>query len=240
MDEVNDLGDAAPADAATPAAPTSPTSPTSPTKPVVDEVVTHGTEALKAFAHPLRMAIYDYLSVHGPATATQIGRHLGESSGQTSYHLRQLARHGIVEDDPEHTGGRERWWRPVSVRFEAADEMFGTAAGARTLSVLMQGLIADRTRVLSAWAQEGMSDPAWRGATDVTRASKEMTPDELRVLIEEVEILVRAHLQQADQRIERGETEGRRPVRIYFDALPLARSLVLDDDGPRPGSGSAG
>ena len=39
-----------------------------------------GPEELKALAHPLRMAMYDYLSEHGSATASQLGRHLGESS----------------------------------------------------------------------------------------------------------------------------------------------------------------
>jgi DNA-binding transcriptional ArsR family regulator len=69
--------------------------------------------ALKAFAHPLRMAMYTELQRQGSATASQLARSLGESSGQTSYHLRQLERHGFVEDDPLHPGGRERWWRPV-------------------------------------------------------------------------------------------------------------------------------
>ena len=42
-------------------------------------------EALKAFAHPLRMALYAELAQRGPATASQLARALGESSGQTSY-----------------------------------------------------------------------------------------------------------------------------------------------------------
>lgn len=177
-----------------------------------------GPEALKAFAHPLRMAIYDYLADHGPATATQVGRHLGESSGQTSYHLRQLAKHGIVEDDPEHTGGRERWWRPVSVRFEAED-LFA-AGGADVVGTVMQGLLADRARALNAWAEAADPDPAWRGAAQVARGSGDLTADEARALVDALETLVREHLSRAKERQDAGDTVGRRQVRVYVDVLP--------------------
>src|SRR5699024_8121235 len=55
-----------------------------------------GPEALKGLAHPLRVAIFDELSTFGPQTATRLAQRLGESSGATSYHLRQLARHGFI------------------------------------------------------------------------------------------------------------------------------------------------
>ncbi len=67
---------------------------------------------LRAMAHPTRIRILGELSYRGPATATGLARLLGESSGSTSYHLRQLSRFGLVEDDPDRSpGGRERWWR---------------------------------------------------------------------------------------------------------------------------------
>src|SRR5690625_7232367 len=72
------------------------------------------TETLKAFAHPLRIKIHDRLSSYGSATATQLAEVLHESTGQTSYHLRILAKYGLVEDDPEvEATGRERRWRAV-------------------------------------------------------------------------------------------------------------------------------
>jgi len=67
------------------------------------------TEAL-ALAHPLRLRLIELLRGE-PSTASRLARALGESSGATSYHLRVLARAGLIEDDLEHTGGRERWWR---------------------------------------------------------------------------------------------------------------------------------
>lgn len=65
---------------------------------------------MRALAHPLRLRLLDLLRFDGPSTATLLGRQVGESSGSTSYHLRQLARYGFIEEAPGR-GGRERWWR---------------------------------------------------------------------------------------------------------------------------------
>ena len=68
---------------------------------------------LKALAHPRRQAILQQLSSKGPATSATLARDLGWNTGATSYHLRELARYGFVEEVPERAHGRERWWRAV-------------------------------------------------------------------------------------------------------------------------------
>jgi DNA-binding transcriptional ArsR family regulator len=65
--------------------------------------------SIRALAHPLRLELLDLLRFEGPSTATLLARRTGESTGATSYHLRQLARYGYVEED--QAAGRERWWR---------------------------------------------------------------------------------------------------------------------------------
>jgi DNA-binding transcriptional ArsR family regulator len=65
---------------------------------------------LRGLAHPLRLQLLHVLREDGPATATQLARRLGESSGSTSYHLRALYRAGMVEE-AERRNGRERWWQ---------------------------------------------------------------------------------------------------------------------------------
>ncbi|AUH41808.1 ArsR/SmtB family transcription factor [Streptomyces sp. CMB-StM0423] len=70
-------------------------------------------DALKALAHPLRLRILRHLSVHGPATSTTLAGALDENTGTLSYHLRMLERGGLIEDIPERSAGRERWWRGV-------------------------------------------------------------------------------------------------------------------------------
>ena len=89
-----------------------------------------GSAQLRALAHPLRMQLLHVLHTEGPATATQLARRLGKSSGSTSYHLRALHRAGLLEE-AERQDGRERWWQhpplsegpmiPNSVPPEASD-----------------------------------------------------------------------------------------------------------------------
>ena len=78
------------------------------TTKVVDDLAT-----LKAVSHPLRLKLLGRLRTDGPATASELGRALGESSGSTSYHLRQLERFGFVGDDDDQPSGRERRWKAL-------------------------------------------------------------------------------------------------------------------------------
>ncbi|MEE1742284.1 helix-turn-helix domain-containing protein [Streptomyces sp. BE147] len=92
--------------------------------------------ALKALAQPRRRQILQHLTLRGPATSASLARDLGLNTGATSYHLRELARYGFVEETgPEDPGLREvtasrsaeeagsrtedlaarrrRWWRAI-------------------------------------------------------------------------------------------------------------------------------
>src|SRR5689334_18046289 len=77
------------------------------------EQTTHVLDArsLKALAHPIRVQLLGLLRQDGPSTATALGARLGESSGTTSYHLRQLAAVDLVVEDETRGNARERWWR---------------------------------------------------------------------------------------------------------------------------------
>src|SRR3954468_1921188 len=67
---------------------------------------------LKAMAHPLRRRIMAELR-KAPASSTTLASALDENTGSTSYHLRELAKHGFIEDEPSLGKGKERWWRLV-------------------------------------------------------------------------------------------------------------------------------
>ncbi|MFF4418631.1 winged helix-turn-helix domain-containing protein [Streptosporangium sp. NPDC001559] len=74
-------------------------------------------EALTSLTHPRRRRILDHLYKHGPATSATLARELDLNTGATSYHLRELAKHGFVEEAPAKGHGRERWWRFVMADF---------------------------------------------------------------------------------------------------------------------------
>src|SRR3954452_18174881 len=76
----------------------------------VDAPSLHDPRALRALAHPARLDILERLNSDGPATATECAEVVGLSPSACSYHLRALARWGLVEE-ADSTDRRERRWR---------------------------------------------------------------------------------------------------------------------------------
>src|ERR687885_2295541 len=77
--------------------------------------------AMRALAHPTRLALLDHLHSIEQATATECAAVIGESPSALSYHLRALARWGFVEEG-EGGVGRERPWRATAARIAFDDE----------------------------------------------------------------------------------------------------------------------
>jgi Predicted transcriptional regulators len=173
--------------------------------------------ALKAFAHPLRMALYAELGRNGSATASQLARALGESSGQTSYHLRQLERHGFIEDDPAHVGGRERWWRPVG--FEVTDPAMlvdpETSGSARAV---LESVIAERAATLSAWYSALKPEDAHTLGL-ISAASLNLTGEEAEQLTSELTAVIDGYSARAR---DRDISDSVRRFRVHLDVFPLA------------------
>ena len=179
-------------------------------------------ETLKAYAHPLRIKMYDYLLTHGSATATQLAKDLGENTGQTSYHLRILARHGLVEDDPEVTArGRERWWRPTRKVLRMEPEVLLDPATRQATQQVLSAVVQERAEVLKNWFKNAAESGPWLHANVTHRATVKLAPEEAKELISQV-------LQTIDDFVEKREANSdseRQRVRIYFDLLPLLEDL---------------
>ena len=108
--------------------------------------------ALKALAHPLRVRLYDLLADEGPATASQLAARLGESSGTTSYHLRQLAKHGFIVEDEERGNRRDRWWRsrPGGISLEGW-RYLGDPQTAEDMHLVKGEILRSYTVALERW-----------------------------------------------------------------------------------------
>ncbi|MBU0928617.1 MAG: winged helix-turn-helix domain-containing protein [Spirochaetes bacterium] len=139
---------------------------------------------LKGLAHPLRLRILGALREFGPATSCGLAGRLGESSGATSYHLRQLAAFGFIEEDEGRGTKRERWWKAAHKSTYFDERSFGndsesTALGAEFLRAVA-GAHAART---VAWI-DGLPDSsgAWRRAGAISDYALRLSPDELRSL----------------------------------------------------------
>ncbi len=152
--------------------------------------------SLRGLAHPLRMQLLDALRFGGPATASQLAEKLGESSGATSYHLRQLAAHGFVEDDPERGKGRERWWK-AAVRGLAFDDALlhdpnPDVRGAADL--YLHEVATTQARELSTWLGTRTEwSEEWNRSTDMSSMTLRLTPELARELTEKMHALVESY-----------------------------------------------
>jgi len=129
------------------------------------ELDAHG---MRALAHPVRLAILTRLQRHGPQTATGLSEHVGASPSVASWHLRHLAKHGLVRDAGALGTGRERWWQAASRGFRVVVENETGRRAARRLQELVAATEGDEvadwqrdvepTLELDWWDLSGLSD----------------------------------------------------------------------------------
>jgi DNA-binding transcriptional ArsR family regulator len=173
-------------------------------------------DELRTLAHPLRQRILRYLGQHGPATASILGKALGESSGATSYHLRMLAKHAFIEEVPERAQGRERWWRsPVK------DFRFPRTAPQdpemRTLIEQLNQLKLAADQELFASFLAGRADLGeWADALAYSRGSLRVTLAELHEFFDEYMALLKRYQRPAEE-----TPVGARLVAARFFAFPV-------------------
>ncbi|MFF0479680.1 ArsR/SmtB family transcription factor [Streptomyces sp. NPDC004435] len=174
--------------------------------------------SLRGLAHPLRIQMLRLLRQSGPATASQLAERLGESSGATSYHLRQLAAHRFVEDDPTRGKGRERWWKAVQQGISWDDSLYRDpdpeVRGAADL--LLHEVASSHTQELSTWiATRHDWDDAWSGAADMSDFAVRLPPAALRELSARMHALIDEY---------RDSPEAQAPdaarVRLHLHAFP--------------------
>ncbi|SDE83602.1 Helix-turn-helix domain-containing protein [Blastococcus fimeti] len=184
--------------------------------PPDDAVDVHDVSALKALAHPLRMSLLAALRSDGPSTASRLADRLGESSGATSYHLRQLAGFGFVQELPDEGTGRERWWGAVhrSTRWNSED-LLDQPGGREVVDELTDRLVAHQRRMLAAFAAEReRADDEWRAAASLNDWALRLSPGRARELLAELNGVVerwRDEREEADQPL----------VHVLLDLFPL-------------------
>lgn len=130
--------------------------------------ITPDVAGLRALSHPTRLKMLGMLRSDGPATATTLATRLGINTGQTSYHLRQLAQHGFVVDDLERGNGRERWWQAAHQSTMTAGEP-ADPADREAFDAYVQAVAVIYTQNLQAAIEERSLLPKqWRDASTVS------------------------------------------------------------------------
>jgi DNA-binding transcriptional ArsR family regulator len=179
-----------------------------------DRSVRIGTPAqLQALAHPVRLRLLEALGRRA-ATATQLARELGESSGSTSYHLRVLGRAGIIEEDVSRRRGRERWWRRPEESLllpSGSDEPDERAAELRLRSYFVE---RDEDALRRFVDGETSLPPEWRESAFIGNWTVWLTPEEANELGARILGLLEPY------RAREGRPESARRLLATYRSLP--------------------
>jgi DNA-binding transcriptional ArsR family regulator len=173
--------------------------------------------SLKALAHPIRVELLALLRTDGPSTATALADRIGESSGSTSYHLRQLHAADLVAEETGRGNGRERWWRAAqdSTRLEVTelDDDPATQHAAELYLSEVGRAYAERLR---QWLDSARRWPKrWRSAATMSDFLLSLSPAELTRLGNELEQLVESY--------RRERRKGDESVVVQVQAFPFRR-----------------
>jgi DNA-binding transcriptional ArsR family regulator len=170
--------------------------------------------SLKALAHPIRVGLLGLLRQDGPSTATALGARLGESSGTTSYHLRQLAEVDLVVEDEARGNARERWWRAAQDSTELrAEDWIDDPDVKPAVDAYMSAVLTAYASRAQTYLDEADTWPKrWARVAEMSDYSLSLTAAELARLNEAVHELVRSY--------DREPRKGDSPVVFQFQAFP--------------------
>ena len=173
---------------------------------------------LRAMAHPARMALLGHLADSGPATATECADVVGLSPSAVSYHLRALARVGLVEAAPGRGDGRERLWRRSTeystIEVDAGPHIDPEVREAR--QQLVESVLARDDIIARQYMARVDDEPEeWREAMFIS-STLVMTAGELKAL----ETAIRELIAPYRRASRPAPPEGARPVSAVIRALP--------------------
>lgn len=169
--------------------------------------------AVRALAHPLRLDLIEALGVLGPATAARCGRQLGVSQASCSFHLRQLARYGFVEEAPPGNDRRERTWRLTDV-----EQSWSSTGPDPVVDQLDRVFVQREADRLLGWIGRDDQPADWRDAAFVGGATVPVTADELRELRGQLRAVLEPYVRRLTDPTDR--PAGARFVRVLVAGTP--------------------
>ena len=177
---------------------------------------------LRALAHPVRIALLEALVFGGAMTATEVGERIGESPTTCSFHLRQLAKYGFVEEAGGGKG-RARPWKLTTIGFSLTASDPESELAAISLLRLLRERQLDRYRT---WLETRASYPRrWRAAADDSEYIFYLTVEELEQLNADLSAMLvprfRERLADPSQR-----PAGSVPVELLLFSYPVAHPVA--------------
>jgi DNA-binding transcriptional ArsR family regulator len=172
--------------------------------------------ALRALAHPARLAVVDELYQGVERTSSELAQLTGLTPSAMSYHLRALRRWGIVEQGTPREDGRERPWRAAGRTLRFDPETISTAA----VDVVAGTTLQHVREAFRRWAAVEQNEPkAWRDVAGVSRAYLWLTEEEAGELDSELGALLKKFTAERDAA---HNPEGTRRVFCLFAVVTEA------------------
>jgi hypothetical protein len=167
-------------------------------------------------AHPLRLDLIELLGTAGPATAAECARQLDSTQASCSYHLRQLAKYGFVEQAGQRDDARERPWRLTDL-----EQSWSGSAGSPAALELERVFVQREADRIIAWQANVARQPQrWRRAGFVGGATLPMTADEVDGLRDHLHAALQPYIARLADRAN--WPAGYRFVRIMLAGTPAS------------------
>lgn len=207
------MSDTEPADTKTSAAPA-----TQASREITDP------KAMRALAHPVRLAVLDAMRHEGELTATRAAALLNQSPGNMSWHLQMLAKYGFIVE-AEGAKGRSRPWKiaPGTNRFNPTEAVPGSLDAAERLVIT----VLDRSfeQLQEWWRQHNDFGDAWFNASFIKEDTSFLTPAELAEISEQMDQLVSRYDERSDPAQRPADAL---PVHMVTFAHPMPRTKPTD------------
>jgi DNA-binding transcriptional ArsR family regulator len=185
--------------------------------PAIRSVRLTDPRALRAYAHPTRLALVGALRREGPLPATQAGAIVGESPASCSFHLRQLAKYGLVEEVGGGRG-RERPWRATAL-YTRLPKVADTPEQAGASRLLFRVLAERYFEHLLRWIATTEAEPRkWQEAAHFGDDMLYLTSGELAGLKRRIDALLQPYRPRTGQGARR--PAGARRVTFLRLAFP--------------------
>jgi DNA-binding transcriptional ArsR family regulator len=189
--------------------------------------ITPSAAGLRALSHPTRLKMLMLLRLEGPATATQLAQQLKLNTGATSYHLRQLAEHGFIEEDHDRGDARDRWWRAAHQSTHANLDSRTTEEEAESTEAYLHTVALMYTETLMQYAGERRYLPvAWQKASTTSDWHLRLTPQRAEQLVDTIMKVVDDWREDEDGE----DVAGTGTFVVNLNAFPRPGTVVLEGD----------
>lgn len=186
-------------------------------------------KAMRAIAHPTRLALLDVLGRHDQLTATEAAQLVGESPTNCAFHLRTLAKYGFVEEAGT-APGRRRPWRRSHLGFSFDDNGRAdteTDQAARVLAdLLLDGWLRRLRQVGNTRSEFGQP---WRDVTSGSQYLAYLTPAEAAEFNERLQQLFDQHR----DRLGHSDLRPEQAIAVEYLLFSYPQEAAEPASGPR-------